>query len=49
MKLDHIITKLFLNSLGLTLTLNSSFGSSITTYAEDYATPNRNTEREDRM
>lgn len=49
MKLDHIITKLFLTSLGLTLTLNSSFGSSITTCAEDYATPNRNTEREDLM
>lgn len=49
MKLDHIITKLFLTSLGLTLTLNSSFGSSITTCAEDYSTPNRNTEREDLM
>lgn len=49
MKLNQIIRKIFLNSSSLVLLINSNFGSDIPTDKEDYATPKRNTEHEERM
>lgn len=49
MKLNQVIRKIFLNSSSLVLLINSNFGSDIPTDKEDYATPKRNTEREERM
>lgn len=48
MKLNQIIRNIFLNSSSFVLLINSNFGSDIPTDKEDYATPQRKAEHEER-